>query len=202
MKSHMSGAGSARRAERAGVVEGAVRAILEAVGEDPAREGLLKTPERVARMYAELLSGYAEDPALVVGDALFSCEGDDLVAVCGVPYASLCEHHILPFVGVAHVGYLPRGRVIGLSKIPRIVDIFARRLQVQERLTQEIAAAIEGVSGARGVMVVLEGEHACASLRGVKKPGVKMITRAARGDFEGDEGLRRAFLEQIRLARP
>jgi len=202
MKSHMSGAGSARRAERAGVVEGAVRAILEAVGEDPAREGLLKTPERVARMYAELLSGYAEDPALVVGDALFSCEGDDLVAVCGVPYASLCEHHILPFVGVAHVGYLPRGRVIGLSKIPRIVDIFARRLQVQERLTQEIAAAIEGVSGARGVMVVLEGEHACASLRGVKKPGVKMITRAARGDFEGDEGLRRAFLEQVRLARP
>ncbi|MBM4290740.1 MAG: GTP cyclohydrolase I FolE [Deltaproteobacteria bacterium] len=198
----MSGAGSARRAERAGVVEGAVRAILEAVGEDPAREGLLKTPERVARMYAELLSGYAEDPALVVGDALFSCEGDDLVAVCGVPYASLCEHHILPFVGVAHVGYLPRGRVIGLSKIPRIVDIFARRLQVQERLTQEIAAAIEGVSGARGVMVVLEGEHACASLRGVKKPGVKMITRAARGDFEGDEGLRRAFLEQVRLARP
>jgi GTP cyclohydrolase I len=183
-------------------VESAVRAILEAVGEDPAREGLLKTPERVARMYAELLSGYAEDPARVVGDALFSCEGDDLVAVCDIPYSSLCEHHMLPFVGVAHVGYLPRGRVLGLSKIPRIVDIFARRLQVQERLTQEIAAAIEGVSGARGVMVVLEGEHACASLRGVKKPGVKMVTRAARGDFEGDEGLRRAFLEQVRLARP
>lgn len=183
------------------MIEGAVRAILRAVGEDPSREGLIKTPSRVARMYGELLSGYAEDPARVVGDALFECEGAEVVTVCNIPYASLCEHHMLPFVGVAHVAYLPCRRVLGLSKIPRIVDIFAKRLQVQERLTQEIASAIEGVSGARGVMVVLEGEHACASLRGVKKPGVKMITRATRGVFVEDEALRRSLLEHISLTR-
>lgn len=198
----MSGAGGEERAARgAEEIEEAVRALLAAVGEDPSREGLLKTPSRVARMYGELLSGYAQDPARVVGDALFTCEGADLVSVCAIPYSSLCEHHLLPFVGVAHVGYLPRDRVLGLSKIPRVVDIFARRLQVQERLTQEIAAAIEELSGARGVMVVVEGAHSCASLRGVKKPGVKMITRAVRGAFVGDEELRRSFLEQVALSR-
>jgi GTP cyclohydrolase I len=180
-------------------LEDAVKQILVAVGEDPAREGLQATPDRVARMYGELLEGYSQDLDTVVNDALFAQEyGDgEMVVVADIDFNSLCEHHMLPFTGKAHVAYIPDGKVIGLSKIPRIVDMFSHRLQVQERMTNEIADAIEQVVGARGVMVVVEGQHACASLRGVKKHGVNMRTTARRGEFSKDADLREEFFRLI-----
>ena len=180
-------------------IETAVRQILGAVGEDPQRDGLLGTPGRVARMYHELLEGYAKDLDTVINGALFDVDYDDgeMVTVAEIPYTSLCEHHMLPFVGTAHVAYIPRERVVGLSKIPRIVDMFAKRLQIQERLTNEIAAAIESALEPQGVMVVVEGTHSCAALRGVKKHGVNMITTARRGLFREDASLRDDFYRQI-----
>jgi GTP cyclohydrolase I len=177
------------------VIESAVRQILGAVGEDPNREGLLDTPSRVARMYEELLEGYQMTPKEVVGGALFESPERDLVCVCDIPFSSLCEHHMLPFTGRAHVAYVPRRHIIGLSKIPRVVEVFAKRLQVQERLTQQIANALIEVLDPQGVMVIIEGEHACASLRGVKKAGVKMMTRATRGVFTENYELQRALLD-------
>jgi len=176
-------------------IEGAVHQILLNVGEDPERDGLKETPNRVARMYAELLEGYQQSAASVVGDALFDVEHGEgeMVVVADIPYASMCEHHMLPFVGKAHVGYLPGEKVVGLSKIPRIVDMFARRLQVQERMTNEIATALEQAIAPRGVMVVVEGQHSCAQLRGVKKHGVNMVTTAQRGAFRTDRELRDEF---------
>ena len=176
-------------------IEGAVHQILLNVGEDPSRDGLLDTPSRVARMYGELLEGYRQDAASVVGNALFDVEyeGEEMVVVADIPYASMCEHHMLPFVGKAHVGYLPGEKVVGLSKIPRIVDLFARRLQIQERLTGEIAEALEQALHPRGVMVVVDGQHSCAQLRGVKKHGVNLVTTALRGEFRSDRGLRDEF---------
>lgn len=176
-------------------IEGAVRQLLKAIGEDPQREGLLSTPSRVSRMYEELLEGYQMSAEEVVGDALFESPERDLVCVCDIPFTSLCEHHMLPFSGRAHVAYIPRRHIIGLSKIPRIVDVFAKRLQVQERLTQQVANALVEVLDPQGVMVLFEGEHACASLRGVKKSGVQMVTRATRGVFTENYELQRALLD-------
>jgi len=180
-------------------LERAVSQILTCVGEDPEREGLKNTPRRVARMYGELLGGYAMDLETVVNGARFEVAyGDsEMVMAQTIEYASMCEHHMLPFVGKAHVAYIPAGRVIGLSKIPRIVDMFARRLQVQERLTNEIADALEEAIAPRGVMVVLVGEHSCASLRGVKKHGMSMKTTATRGDFKSKPEPRQEFYRML-----
>lgn len=177
------------------VIEDAVRIILQEVGEDPARDGLLRTPHRVAKMYDELLEGYDQDVETIINGAMFDVEyGEgEMVVVGNIDYNSMCEHHMLPFVGKVHVAYIPRDKVVGLSKIPRIVDMFARRLQVQERLTNEIADALDEHLDPLGVMVVVEGQHSCAALRGVKKHDVNMITTAKRGDFRTDRDLRDEF---------
>lgn len=176
-------------------VREAVTTILASVGEDPERDGLRDTPARVARMYAELLEGYQQDLGQVVNGARFQAAyGDgEMILATGIRFESMCEHHMLPFTGIAHVAYVPTDRVIGLSKIPRIVDMFAHRLQIQERLTNEIADGLADSIGAAGVMVIVEGEHSCASLRGVKKHGLTMTTTAQRGSFRTDRGLRDEF---------
>jgi GTP cyclohydrolase I len=173
------------------VIEDAVRLILLNVGEDPDRDGLLRTPHRVAKMYDELLEGYRQDPQTIINNAMFEVEyGEgEMIVVANIDYVSMCEHHMLPFTGKAHVAYIPRDRVVGLSKIPRIVDMFARRLQVQERLTNQIADTLETYLDPLGVMVVVEGQHSCAALRGVKKHGVNMITTAKRGEFRTNPAL-------------
>ncbi len=178
-----------------GGIEEAVRKILLHVGEDPNRDGLLKTPHRVAKMYGELLEGYHQNLEAVINGALFDVEyGEgEMVMVANIDYASMCEHHMLPFVGKVHVAYIPCKQVVGLSKIPRIVDMFARRLQIQERLTNEIADAIEEALDPMGVMVMVEGQHSCASLRGVKKHDVNMVTTARRGEFRTNPALRDEF---------
>jgi len=195
------GTDAANAGERARLqrIAAAVRQILVAVGEDPGRDGLAETPERVARMYGELLEGYAQVLGAVINGALFEVEYDagEMVTVASIPYTSLCEHHMLPFVGVAHVAYVPRGKVIGLSKLPRIIDVFARRLQVQERLTGEIADALVEALDPYGAIVVVEGQHSCASVRGVKKHGVNMITTAKRGVFGTSRDMVEDFYRQI-----
>jgi GTP cyclohydrolase I len=165
------------------------------LGEDPTRDGLRDTPRRVAKMYGELLGGYFQDLDTIVNGARFEVEygASEMVMASEIEYVSMCEHHMLPFTGKAHVAYIPRDRVIGLSKIPRIVDMFAHRLQVQERLTNEIADALEKAISPAAVMVVLEGQHSCAALRGVKKHGMNMTTTAQRGAFREDRGLREEF---------
>lgn len=180
-------------------IQAAVRQILIHVGEDPERDGLQRTPHRVAKMYAELLEGYHQDVHTLLNGALFDVEyGEgEMVVVADIEYSSLCEHHMLPFVGRAHVAYIPRGHVVGLSKIPRIVDMFARRLQVQERLTNEIADALQEALDPVGVMVVVEGAHSCASLRGVKKHSTNMVTTAKRGEFRTNRELRDEFYRLI-----
>jgi GTP cyclohydrolase IA len=179
-------------------IEDAVKTILEAVGEDPQREGLLNTPARVARMYGELLAGYTIEPAALVNGALFSADYDEMVVVRDIEFSSLCEHHLLPFIGHAHVAYVPKGRIIGLSKIPRIVDMFARRLQIQERLTREIADFLTDTVEPQGVGVVVEAHHMCASMRGVKKSDARMVTSAMCGVFKRDARTRGEFMEHIR----
>jgi GTP cyclohydrolase I len=173
----------------------AVWHILASVGENPTRDGLRDTPRRVAKMYGELLKGYEQDLQTVVNGARFDVEygSGEMVIASDIEYVSMCEHHMLPFTGKAHVAYIPQDRVIGLSKIPRIVDMFARRLQVQERLTNEIAEAVEQAIAPAGVMVVLEGQHSCAALRGVRKHGMNMTTTAQRGAFRQDRSLREEF---------
>jgi GTP cyclohydrolase IA len=180
-------------------IEEAVREILVNVGEDPTRGGLIDTPNRVARMYQELLEGYTQDVQTIIGNAMFDVEYSDgeMVLVSGIDFNSLCEHHMLPFIGKAHVAYIPKNRVVGLSKIPRIVDMFAHRLQVQEQMTNQIADALLDNLDAAGVMVLVEGEHSCASLRGVKKHGINMITTAARGEFRQNRELRDEFMRLI-----
>jgi GTP cyclohydrolase I len=180
-------------------IEAATRSLLGSVGEDVHREGLIKTPSRVAKMYAELLEGYRQDLATVVNDAMFDVEygNDEMVVVADIPYNSMCEHHLLPFTGLAHIAYIPRDKVIGLSKIPRIVDMFAKRLQIQERLGNEIADALVEAMAPEGVIVMVEGRHSCASLRGVKKHGANMVTTARRGAFKHDAQLRDEFFRMI-----
>lgn len=175
----------------------AVEQLLRAIGEDPEREGLRNTPERVARMYTELLSGYMVDPIALLNGALFDESYDEMVLVRDIEFYSLCEHHMLPFIGRAHVAYFPRGKVIGLSKIPRIVDMFARRLQVQERMTRQIAEFIDTLLNPFGVAVVVEGLHLCATMRGVKKHDARMTTSAMLGAFRKSIATRQEFLENI-----
>jgi GTP cyclohydrolase I len=178
-------------------IQDAVRQILTAVGEDPAREGLLNTPKRVAGAYTELLSGYRTDPAELVNNAIFDVEYDDMVIVRDIEYFSLCEHHMLPFMGHAHVAYIPGKKVIGLSKIPRIVDMFSRRLQVQERLTRQIADFVTEVLEPRGVAVVMDGMHMCSMMRGVHKCHSGMTTSAMLGVFREDRGVRAEFMAHL-----
>ena len=172
-------------------VEKAVAELLAAIGEDPDRGGLQDTPQRVAAMYEELFSGISDDPSRHV-TVTFAEEHDEMVMVRDIPFASLCEHHLIPFIGRAHVAYIPAddGRITGLSKLARLVEGFARRLQVQERMTSQIADAIEHRLGPRGVLVVVEAEHLCMSMRGVKKPGTLTVTSAVRGLFRSDASTR------------
>jgi GTP cyclohydrolase IA len=175
--------------------------LLKAVGEDPDREGLKNTPDRVARMYAELLNGYSQEPVRIINNALFNVDYDEMVLVRDIEFYSLCEHHMLPFVGRAHVAYIPNGKVIGLSKIPRIVDMYARRLQIQERMTREIADFINETLEPHGVAVVVEAMHLCAMMRGVKKHDARMTTSAMFGSFRANIATRQEFLDNISRPR-
>ena len=179
-------------------IERAIYEILSAMGEDPDRDGLQATPARVAAMYQELFSGLDEDPAEHL-QVTFAAEHDEMVMVRDIPFASLCEHHMVPFMGRAHVAYIPGedGRITGLSKFARLVDGYARRLQVQERMTTEIADSIETALEPRGVLVVVEAEHLCMSMRGVKKPGTLTITSAVRGQFRTDSATRAEAMQFI-----
>jgi len=178
-------------------IECAVRDILAAIGEDVQREGLLQTPARVARMYEELTAGYHVDPVRLINDAVFDVEYDEMVIVRDIDYYSLCEHHLLPFLGKAHVAYIPDGKVIGLSKIPRIVEMFARRLQVQERMTQQIAGFLQETLHPLGVAVVCDGLHMCAAMRGVKKANARMVTSAMLGNFKTSQATRNEFFAHL-----
>jgi GTP cyclohydrolase IA len=185
-----------------GRVEAAVREILEEVGEEPDREGLIGTPARVHRMYTELTAGYHVDPARLMNGAIFDVAYSEMVVVKDIPFYSLCEHHLLPFFGAAAVAYIPRGRVVGLSKIPRIVEMYARRLQVQERLTQQIADFLQDNLEPQGVGVVIEATHLCAVMRGVRKPGTVMTTSAVLGLFRSRDKTRSEFLAHIERRAP
>lgn len=178
-------------------IENAVRSMLSAFGENPDREGLQNTPKRVARMYPELLGGYRTDVEKLVNGAIFNVTYDDMVIVRDIEYFSLCEHHMLPFMGRAHVAYIPNGQVIGLSKIPRIVDMFARRLQVQERMTRQIAEFLMDLLQPQGVAVVVEGLHLCAMMRGVKKHDARMTTSSMLGSFRKSINTRQEFLDHL-----
>ena len=179
------------------VVADAVTSILKAVGEDPEREGLLGTPNRVARAYDELLVGYRVDPRSVLNNALFDVTYKEMVIVTDIDFYSLCEHHLLPFIGRAHVAYIPNEKVVGLSKIPRIVEVFARRLQIQERMTRQIAELIEELLNPFGVAVVVDGLHMCMAMRGVKKANARMRTSALRGAFADNQKTRAEFMEHV-----
>ncbi|MDE2750911.1 MAG: GTP cyclohydrolase I FolE [Chloroflexota bacterium] len=187
------------------VDEGAVRdatlSLLYAIGEDPAREGLTDTPRRVARAYTELVSGYTTDPVELVNNAIFDIDCDDMVIVSNIEYYSLCEHHMLPFLGHAHVAYLPNRKIVGLSKIPRIVDMFSRRLQVQERLTRQIAEFLVEVLDPRGVAVVMTARHMCSMIRGVMKHDSNMTTSAMLGDFRNKPSTRHEFLMHVQRSK-
>lgn len=182
-------------------IEDAVRSILDSVGEDSARSGLLGTPDRVARMYQELLEGYHINPEKLINNALFDVEYQEMVIVQDIDFFSLCEHHMLPFHGRAHVAYIPTNKVIGLSKIPRIVDMFARRLQVQERMTQQIADFLMEAINPMGVAVVVEGVHMCSMMRGVKKANSWMTTSAMLGTFEKSDKTRAEFMAHLQRQR-
>jgi GTP cyclohydrolase I len=178
-------------------IKEAINKILHAIGEKPDRKGLQRTPERVANAYTELLAGYRIDPVELLNDAIFDVTYDEMVIVRDIEFYSLCEHHMIPFLGRAHVAYLPNGRVIGLSKIPRLVDMFARRLQVQERMTQQIADILNELLHPRGVAVVLEGLHLCSMMRGVKKHDARLTTSAMLGHFRRSMATRQEFLDNI-----
>jgi GTP cyclohydrolase I len=174
------------------------RELLVRIGEDPTRDGLVDTPERVEKSMAFLTRGYTQNAAAVIQDALFDVDYDEMVIVKDIEFFSLCEHHLLPFFGKAHIAYLPKGKVIGLSKIPRVVDVFARRLQVQERLTTEIADAISDAVNPQGVAVILEAQHLCMMMRGVEKQHSATVTSAMRGVFKTQLQTRNEFLSLVR----
>jgi GTP cyclohydrolase IA len=182
-------------------IKQAVGQILFSIGENPEREGLLNTPDRVARMYDELTAGLRTDLGELVNGALFDVEYDEMIVVKDIDFFSLCEHHMLPFYGKAHIAYIPNRKIIGLSKIPRIVEMFARRLQVQERMTTQIAECIQKVLDPRGVAVVVEGMHLCSMMRGVKKANASMSTSKMLGDFRNDNKIRSEFLTHIQINR-
>jgi GTP cyclohydrolase I len=179
-------------------IAGAVADILAGIGEQPEREGLRDTPGRVARMYEELTAGYHADPAALINDAVFTEDYDQMVLVRDIDFFSLCEHHMLPFFGRAHVAYVPNGKVIGLSKIPRIVEMFARRLQVQERLTVQIADFLSDTIRPKGVAVVVEGTHLCSVMRGVKQANARMVTSALLGRFKSDPRTRAELMDHLK----
>lgn len=185
-----------------GPVEAAVRQILEEIGEDPDRQGLLGTPERVHRMYTELTAGYHVDAERLINGAIFEVDYSEMVVVKEIPFYSLCEHHLLPFFGTASVAYIPEGRVIGLSKIPRIVEMYARRLQIQERLTQQVADFLMERLTPKGVGIVLEATHLCAVMRGVRKPGTIMTTSAVLGIFRANDKTRAEFFAHLARSSP
>jgi GTP cyclohydrolase I len=188
--------------DAAGRVEAAVRQILHEIGEDPDRQGLVGTPARVHRMYAELTAGYHVDPERLLNGAVFDVDYSEMVVVRDIPFYSLCEHHLLPFFGNAAVAYIPDGRVIGLSKVPRIVEMFARRLQVQERLTQQVADFLMERLHPKGVGVVIEASHLCAVMRGIQKPGTIMTTAAVLGIFRANDKTRAEFLAHLQRPFP
>lgn len=184
-------------------IEKSVKDILVAIGEDPDREGLLKTPHRVAKAYEELLEGYRIDPIKLVNGATFKANYDEVVIIRDIEFHSMCEHHMLPFLGRAHVAYLPKGEVIGLSKIPRIVDMFSRRLQIQEKMTRQIADFLNTLLEPRGVAVVIEAVHLCSMIRGVRKHDARMTTSCMLGAFRNNQATRLEFLDNIsRGAKP
>jgi GTP cyclohydrolase I len=176
----------------------AVAEMLDAIGDDPDREGLRRTPDRVARSLADLTSGYALRPEDVVGDALFEAEGEGMVVVRDIGFYSLCEHHLLPFHGEVHVAYLPSAKIVGLSKIPRLVEVFARRLQVQERMTRDLADALDRILAPRGVAVVIEAAHLCMRMRGVEEHRSTTRTCELRGRFASERGARRELHAALR----
>ncbi|TXH85431.1 MAG: GTP cyclohydrolase I FolE [Rhizobium sp.] len=180
------------------IMEAQFRAIIEAVGENPEREGLVRTPHRAAKAMQFLTQGYEQDIAEIVNGAIFESDNDQMVIVRHIEMYSLCEHHLLPFIGKCHVAYLPDRKVIGLSKIPRIVDMFARRLQIQENLTKQIGECVQNVTGAKGVAVVIEAKHLCAMMRGVGKQNSDMVTSVMLGRFREDPRTRQEFLDLIR----
>jgi GTP cyclohydrolase I len=183
-----------------GQVAHLVERLLAALGEDPEREGLRRTPERVARMFDELLAGYDTDPVALVNGAMFATEYEGIVLVRDIEFYSLCEHHLLPFYGHVHVAYVPDGKVLGLSKIPRTVDMFARRLQLQERMTQQIADFLEEVIRPKGVAVLAEASHLCSMMRGVQKSDARMMTSVYKGQFKTDASLRKDLAMQLQVA--
>jgi GTP cyclohydrolase IA len=183
-------------------IESLVEALLKELGQDPAREGLVRTPARVAKAFRFFTKGYAEDPVDILNDALFEVSYDEMVLVKDIGFYSLCEHHLIPFFGRAYVAYIPNGKVMGLSKIPRLVEMFARRLQVQERLTMEIAETIERVLEPRGVAVVIESIHLCMMMRGVEQQNAFAVTSSLKGAFQSDPKTRAELMELIRRDRP
>ena len=178
-----------------------VRRQIELIGEDPGREGLVRTPVRVAEAYKFLTGGYQQNPKKILNDALFEATSDEMVIVKDIDFYSLCEHHMLPFFGKCHIAYLPTRKIVGLSKIPRLVDVYARRLQVQERMTQEIAGSLMELIGAEGVGVVIEAQHLCMMMRGVEKQNSYAVTSAMLGSFRNDARTRSEFLELLRHKR-
>ncbi len=178
-------------------VEDAVIGILNEIGEDPNREGLKDTPERVKRLYKEITSGYNEDPNEIINGAIYEMDYDEMVIIKDIEYYSLCEHHLLPFFGKAQIAYIPKKKVIGLSKIPRIVEVYARRLQVQERMTVQIANFLNETLKPKGVAVVVNGYHLCMAMRGVRKSDANMLTSSMLGAFRNDERTRAEFLSLI-----
>jgi len=182
--------------------ENAIEKVLELLGEDPKREGLLKTPSRVAKAWSFLTEGYHQDPKEILSQALFTSSNDEMVVVRDIEFYSTCEHHMLPIIGRAHVAYIPDGKVVGLSKIPRIVNLFARRLQIQEQMTEQIADAISETINPKGVAVVLHARHMCMEMRGVEKINSTTVSSALRGLFKSDQRTRSEFYNIINTASP
>lgn len=182
-----------------GSVVDLIHELLYRLGEDPDREGLEKTPERVSRMYSEIMAGYQTNLDELVNEAIFETENKDMVVVRDIQFFSMCEHHLLPFFGKAHVAYIPNSKIIGLSKIPRLVEMFARRLQIQERMTHQVAETLESILHPLGVAILVEGFHLCAMMRGVRQPGANLATSCMLGVFEQDGTLRNDFFNQIHL---
>jgi GTP cyclohydrolase I len=182
-------------------IEPLIEGLLKELGEDPARDGLQRTPARVAKAMRFFTEGYDQDPVEILNDALFEVDYDEMVIVKDVDFYSLCEHHLLPFFGRVHVAYIPNGKVVGLSKVPRVVEMFARRLQVQERLTMQIAETLESALQPKGVAVVVESIHLCMMMRGVESPNASAITSSIRGEFERDSKTRSEFMNLIRRRR-
>ena len=178
-------------------VKEAIKLLLEGIGEDVSREGLKDTPDRIARMYTEIVSGMDEDPATHL-TKVFTVDSSDLVLEKDITFYSLCEHHLMPFFGKAHVAYIPDGKVVGLSKLARTVEVFAKRLQIQEKMTEQIADAIMKELAPKGVMIMLEAEHMCMTMRGVKKPGSKTVSIATRGVFEDNALLQQQFFAMLK----